>query len=183
MQFLKVLAVALVACLGASAASAVTILYGKEFSFHHEFRGNQFFPQTFIAGEGEEVNLQIRNRTVYTIDIRRNETTNQDELVFQMGNFNFRQGNGFNGLVLRDTIDNLPDFRSLTQISGANLGPITPIVNENEIRIDFSNVGQIAGQEVIFQIEVAPVPLPASGAMLALAVAGGAVLRRRTRKV
>ncbi len=177
MKIFRMLTVALVATICATSASAVTILYGKDFSFHHEYAGNSFWAQDFTAGTGTEVEITFRGRTAYTVDITENQ------LLFQMGGFNFTQGGGFNGIVLRDTSDNLPDFRTLTQ-NGGTFGSILPtIVTENEIRIDFSTAGRIAGRSVVFDIEVAPVPLPASGAMLAMAIGGCALMRRRTRKI
>jgi len=178
MKFIRLIAVSLFASMVATSASAATILYGKEFSFHHEFRGGQYWAQDFVVGDGIEVapgpNNPNRPR-YYSIDISDNE------LRFEMGPYNFNNNFGFNGIVLRDTTDNLPDFRSITLLSENFSGTISTSVSENEFRIDFGASGTGANRTAVFEIEVAPVPLPATAPMLALALGGGFYLARRRK--
>lgn len=180
MKFVRLIAVSLFASLVATSASAATILYGKEFSFHHEFRGTQYWAEDFVVGDGVEVAPGPTNPNrprYYTIDISDNQ------LRFEMGPYNFNQNFGFNGIVLRDTTDNLPDFRSITLLSENFGGTISTSISENEFRIDFGASGTGAGRVAVFEIEVASVPLPGSISMLALAIGGGFVLARRRKAI
>lgn len=178
MKFVRLIVVSLFASLVATTASATTILYGKEFSFHHEFLGNQYWAQDFVVGDGVEVSPGPTNPNrprYYSIDI------SQNQLRFEMGPYSFNQNFGFNGVVLRDTTDNLPDFRSITLLSENFGGTISTSITENEFRIDFGASGDGRNRVAVFEIEVAPVPLPGSISMLALALGGGFVLARRRK--
>lgn len=158
-------------------ASASTILHGTQLSFHHEFLGNQYWAEDFTVGAGVEIAPGPNNPNAaryYTIDIE------DDRLTFQMGPYNFNPNFGFNGVVISDVLDNAPSFLSGTIISNtfANSPGIT--VTDDEIRIDFSTAGISNNQSVVFEFEIAAIPLTSSLAFMVAGIGGLAVARRKT---
>jgi len=181
MNFVRLLVLSFFMMIGATSAAASTILYGTQLSFYHEFLGNQFFAEDFTVGPGVEISPGPANPAAaryYTIDIE------DDRLTFEMGPYNFNPNFGFNGIVITDVLDNAPSFLagSIVTNSFANSPGIS--VTENEIRIDFSAAGISNNQTVVFEFDIAPIPLPASAPMLAGAISVGFlfVRRRQTKK-
>lgn len=179
MKFARFLVLSFVFSIVATSSVASTILYGTELRFFHEFRGNQFFGEDFTVGAGVEIAPGPANPNAaryYTIDIE------QDRLTFEMGPYNFNPNFGFNGIVIQDVLDNAPSFLAGTIVSNSFANSPGISVSENEIRIDFSSAGISANQTVVFEFEIAPVPLPASAPMLGLALGAGFLIARKRQK-
>lgn len=159
-------------------ATASTILHGTQLSFHHEFLGNQYWAEDFTVGPGVEIAPGPTNTNrprYYTIDIE------NDRLTFEMGPYNFNRNRGFNGIVIRDVLDNAPSFLSGSIVSSTFSGTPGITVTADEIRIDFSTAGLSRGQTIEFEFEIAAIPLTSSFAFMAAGLGGLAVVRRKSR--
>lgn len=152
-----------------SSAAASTILHGTQLSFHHEFLGNQLFPEDFSVGPGVEITVA----PFYTVDIE------DDQLTLDLGPYYFTQNNGFNGIVIRDLLDNAPSFLSASVVSNTFANSPTFSITEDEIRIDFSTTGTTPNGTAVIQFEIAPIPLASSFAFLATGIGGIVAMRRR----
>jgi hypothetical protein len=83
----------------------------------------------------------------------------------------------FNGVILRDAGGALPDFRGLTRTSGT----LSPEVRVEADAIFFDLSGDTAGPGAFatYEVDLAPIPLPAGLPLLLAGLGGLALLRRK----
>ncbi|MGG7565314.1 hypothetical protein ACQ5SO_04000 [Rhodovulum sp. DZ06] len=148
---------------------------GKTVAFQHIFHATPFFVQDITGGPGVEV------AEYYSLDL--------DGVFFevQLNPLNtFDPNQGFNGPVLTDAYNALPDILSVKLVWSTFQN--TPLVTwtANQIEADLSQTGGISGAGARFVVTFGPeadVPLPAGGALAltGLAALAAAARRRRAR--